>query len=68
MKKAALKRKENQSKVRSVLNPLSLLAYLMFVIVTLCTFLWAQKSRANVYDFSTANCYDFGLNLFILFI
>ena len=38
MKKAALKRKEKQSKVRSVLNPLSLLAYLMFVIVTLCTF------------------------------
>ena len=43
MKNAALKMEKKQSKLRSVLNPLSLLAYLMFVLVTLCTFYGLKK-------------------------
>ena len=42
LKKAALKC-EKTIKLRSVLNPLSLLAYLMFVLVTLFTFYGLKK-------------------------
>ena len=43
LKKSALNMEEKQSMVRSLLNPLSLLAYLIFVVVTLFTFYGLKK-------------------------